>query len=117
MRYRRGRHSKTKMSSRRSVVLLLCLLCATTAIGLPKQTPLTILASSGADGNFYGTTADRRSPPAGTVCYYAVATHQNYSLAVRNGTFSGVTTVPAAPRTTPHNNGSSRISHRSGCRC
>jgi uncharacterized protein (TIGR03437 family) len=28
---------------------------------------------------------------------YAVATHQDYSLAVKNGTFSGLTTVPAAP--------------------
>jgi uncharacterized protein (TIGR03437 family) len=26
-----------------------------------------------------------------------VATHQDYSLAVKNGTFSGLTTVPAAP--------------------
>ena len=28
---------------------------------------------------------------------YAAATHQDYSLAVKNGTFSGLTTVPAAP--------------------
>jgi uncharacterized protein (TIGR03437 family) len=28
---------------------------------------------------------------------YAVATHQDYSLAVKDGTFSGLTTVPAAP--------------------
>jgi uncharacterized protein (TIGR03437 family) len=28
---------------------------------------------------------------------YAVATRQNFSLAVKNGTFSGTTTVPAAP--------------------
>jgi uncharacterized protein (TIGR03437 family) len=28
---------------------------------------------------------------------YAVATHQDYSLAVKNGTFAGSTTVPAAP--------------------
>jgi len=116
MRYRRARPGKTKTSSRSSVVLLLCLLCAATAIGLPAQTPITILASFGTDGNFYGTTAGRRSPPSGTVCNYAVATHQNYSRAVRKGTFSGVTTVPTAPRTTRHSNGSSRISHRSRCR-
>jgi uncharacterized protein (TIGR03437 family) len=28
---------------------------------------------------------------------YAVATHQNYTYAVKNGTFAGTTTVPAAP--------------------
>jgi uncharacterized protein (TIGR03437 family) len=28
---------------------------------------------------------------------YAVATHQDYSYAVKNGTFTGLTTVPAAP--------------------
>jgi uncharacterized protein (TIGR03437 family) len=28
---------------------------------------------------------------------YAVATHQDYSLAVKNGTFAGLTTAPAAP--------------------
>jgi uncharacterized protein (TIGR03437 family) len=28
---------------------------------------------------------------------YAVATHQDYSYAVKNGTFAGLTTVPAAP--------------------
>lgn len=28
---------------------------------------------------------------------YAVATHQDYSLAVKNGTFAGTTTLPAAP--------------------
>lgn len=28
---------------------------------------------------------------------YAVATHQDYSLAAKNGTFAGTTTVPAAP--------------------
>ena len=28
---------------------------------------------------------------------YAVATRQNFSLAVKNGTFAGTTTVPAAP--------------------
>jgi uncharacterized protein (TIGR03437 family) len=28
---------------------------------------------------------------------YAVATHQDYTYAVKNGTFAGTTTVPAAP--------------------
>jgi sugar (pentulose or hexulose) kinase len=85
MSYRRGRPRKTKTSRRNSGVYLLC---AATAIGLPAQPPLTILASFGTDGNFYGTTANRGSPPSGTVCNYAVATHQNYTLAVKNGTFS-----------------------------
>ena len=125
MRYRRGRPRKTKRSCRSGAVLLLC---GATAIGLPAQTPLTILVSfndaygsgpnafvQSTDENFYRTTAGGGSP-FGTVCNYAVATHQNYSLAVKNGTFPGVTTLQAAPRTIRHNNGSSRISHRSRCR-
>lgn len=144
MRYRKGRARKTKRSSISSVVLLLCAAKAipsrpqtlTTLVnfggnGVYGSNPASPLIE-GTDGNLYGTTGGITAFTNGgsgtifklTLAGTLTALHSFSGtdgaapgLAVKKpDTFSGVTTVPAAPKTTPHNNGSSRISHRPGCR-
>jgi len=78
MRYRRGHPRKRKVSTRSSVVFLLCLTTAMTSLAQtfttvaefdgangasPCYTPLVV----GADGNFYGTTADGGLNGLGTI--------------------------------------------------
>jgi len=62
----------------------------------PGVVSVTVTNSSGASSPVTGI-AQIAQPAFFQWGNYAVATHQDYSLAVKNGAISGVTTVPAAP--------------------
>jgi uncharacterized protein (TIGR03437 family) len=58
--------------------------------------PVTVTTPIGASQSV-NAQVDAVSPAFFQWGNYAVATHQDYSYAVKNGTFAGLTTVPAAP--------------------
>ena len=67
------------------------------APNVPSGPAQVIVTNSNGSSQAVNTQVSAATPAFFQWGNYAVATHQDYSLAVKDGTFTGTTTVPAAP--------------------